>query len=872
MFFIFKHTKVCAWHRPILLLVILFAGFQPLWSQVKTDSIRQVLQSGKLNTADYAESMVDLSFALLENEHLDSGYNTAVSALEFARLNKLKETEAYAKLAIVFSRFDKQPYDSSILILEDIIRVLAESEKKNALARAFNLCGIAFERRGLYKQAIQNYYKAMYIFEEKKDLHGLADTYNNIGLLYQAEKRYTEATAFFKRSLELVYKMGGNHNSEANALNNLAIVYHENHQPREALKYFLKVYELDKKENYPPNLALSYNNLGLVYSDLGQMEKAIDYLRKSIAIKASFGATLDLGNAYNNLGFVYLKKNWLDSSEIYFRKAEKLATTSDGIPLLLEVYDGLHKVFQKKNNFKEAYTYLQKFDALKDTIYRKETSSHLDQLQLDYLQLKSEKNEAETNSFREKARFRKTLLISGVLISFLVLLIMWFYLVRVKRVNHELNAKQKKIEIQNKILQVKNVEILQAKEAAEEAAKVKAQFISTISHEIRTPLNAIVGVTNLLQQSNPPTSQLENLNILKISSDNLLALVNNILDFSKMEAGKMQFENIEFNLKSIVLDIRDLFSVKAAEKGVELLVSFDEKIPAVLKGDPLRINQLLINLVSNAIKFTERGYVKIEVGLQLSTVNHSLVHFKIKDTGIGISNQKQNQIFESFTQADGNITRKYGGSGLGLSICKRILENLNSKLQLSSEPGTGSTFYFSINFEVSRNAAVGKSQRTASFEDSLKGKRVLIAEDNMMNILVIRQFLHKWEVLTDVVMNGKEAYSKALTETFDAILMDIHMPEMDGIEATKLIRKIPDERKRRIPIIAITAENEMQFRQKVYEVGMNDYIFKPFNPDDLKERLGYVLYNNHLFVSQSQKSPSETFSVSNLVDNTNVNP
>jgi signal transduction histidine kinase/ActR/RegA family two-component response regulator len=434
---------------------------------------------------------------------------------------------------------------------------------------------------------------------------------------------------------------------------------------------------------------------------------------------------------------------------------------------------------------------------------------------------------------------------------------MWFYVVKIKKNNTQLNQKQKKIEIQNKILQVKNIEILQAKEAAEEAAKVKSQFISTISHEIRTPLNAIIGATNLLNQSFPNQNQVENLNILKISSDNLLSLVNNILDFSKMEAGKMQFENIEFNLKNIVLDIRDLFSIKAAEKGVELLVNYDEKIPAVLKGDPLRINQLLINLVSNALKFTEKGYVKVDLSMQLSTVNHALIHVKVSDTGIGISSQKQNQIFESFTQADGTITRKFGGSGLGLSICKRILENLNSKLQLSSEPGVGSTFYFSINFEVSRNAAIGKSSRTASFENSIKGKRILIAEDNMMNILVIRQFLHKWGVVTDVVMNGKEAYSKVSTETFDAVLMDIHMPEMDGIEATRLIRKLSDERKRRIPIIAITAENEMQFRQKVYEVGMNDYIFKPFNPDDLRERLGYVLYNNHLFVSSEQEKPFE---------------
>jgi CheY-like chemotaxis protein len=334
----------------------------------------------------------------------------------------------------------------------------------------------------------------------------------------------------------------------------------------------------------------------------------------------------------------------------------------------------------------------------------------------------------------------------------------------------------------------------------------------------------------------------------------LLQLVNNILDFSKMEAGKLQLENIEFNLKSLIYDVKDLFSIKAAEKGVELLVSYDEKIPNVLKGDPLRINQLLINLVNNGIKFTDSGYVKIEVSVQLSTINNVLLHFSVSDTGIGIPTNKQAEIFQSFTQADSNTTRRYGGTGLGLSICKRILENLHSKLMLDSIVGKGSKFYFNINFEVSRSASLGKSPRTASFENSIQGKRVLVVEDNMMNIMVLRQFLQKWGVITEIALNGKEGVSRLMESNFDAILMDIHMPEMDGIEATIIIRKLADEKKRNVPIIALTAENEMQFRQKVYEVGMNDYIFKPFNPDDLKERLGYALFNNPSIAKSTAKN------------------
>ncbi|MCF8253538.1 MAG: response regulator [Bacteroidia bacterium] len=711
-------------------------------------------------------------------------------------------------------------------------------------ANALNLCGIFFERQGKYRIALKYYYQALFIFQNTGDEKGVANEKNNIGLIHQLQKHYTSAIFFYNQAIQIGQKLN-DLDVLANAYNNMAICYQEQRNPTKALKYFELVYEIDLKENNPSNLALSYNNLGVIQCDMGNYDLSKELLFNSLNQKKLADEYLDLSNTFNNLATVYQKTHKYDSAIYFLNLAIPDAKKQLATPNLSESYKIYSEILEAKGDFAGSLKYRKLSSSLIDSLNFTESQLALNQLENEFQQLVQEKNEVERIAAEEKSSLQTSLYLLGIIVVLIIVIGMVYYVVKVKNAYKNLQLKQKKIEVQNKILQVKNIEVVQAKEAAEEAANTKTQFISTISHEIRTPLNAIIGVSNLLQQSNPKDDQVENLNILKISSENLLQLVNNILDFSKMEAGKLQLESIDFNLRNLVFDVKELFSIKAMEKGIELMINFDDKIPAVLKGDPLRINQLLINLVNNAIKFTETGYVRIEIVNQLSTINHALIHFAVTDTGIGIHKSKQEQIFQSFTQADSNTTRKFGGTGLGLSICKRILENLNSKLQIESVVGRGSKFYFTINFDVSRNASIGKSSRTASFEDSIKGKRVLVVEDNMMNIMVIRQFLQKWGVITEVALNGREGYNRVVDSNFDAVLMDIHMPEMDGIEATMLIRKLVDERKKNIPIIALTAENEMQFRQKVYEVGMNDYIFKPFNPDDLKERLGYALFNSN---------------------------
>ncbi|MBC7381744.1 MAG: response regulator [Bacteroidia bacterium] len=830
-----------------ILFILLSGRFVAAGDGTKADSLKSII-SGTSNEKENISALLILSEYYQQHHDDIAALNAAYKALNKSILIKDEYSTIRARYIITSLKLNILPADSALFYLEEQSIVF---EKKNALkelASVQNSMGIIYEKQGRYKQSVYSYFKALFIYDQLSDPIGIANENNNIGLVFHLQKQYTQAVLYFNKALKTGEAFKDD-NVKANALNNLAIIYQEQKKPKPALEYFKKVLEIDNKHNNFRNLPLMYNNLGVVHIDLGKYTEAKNYLLESARLKAERNERAGLANTYNNIGELYTRLKLYDSAQVYLQIALTLAKEEGNLPLIKETYETFSTLFEQKGNFYEALKLKKIAQGLNDSITNAETTIAFSLLENDYLNLSREKNELQIATANEKFNLKLRLYGLCLLLGLTVLCFLFYYIIKVKKSNKNLHIKQKKIEIQNKILQVKNIEIMQAKEAAEEAAKVKSQFISTISHEIRTPLNAIIGVANLLNQNSPQPAQYENLNILKISSENLLSLVNNILDFSKMEAGKMQLETIDFNLRSIVFDVKELFSLKSVEKGVELLVQFDEKVPSVLKGDPLRINQLLINLVNNGIKFTETGYVKIEVSLQLSTINHALVHFAISDTGIGISQLKQLQIFESFIQADAKTTRKYGGTGLGLSICKKILENLNSKLQVDSISGKGSTFHFTINFEVSRNASIGKSSKTASFEDSIKGKRVLIVEDNMMNVMVLRQFLQKWGIITEVALNGREGYDRVKESNFDAVLMDIHMPEMDGIEATLLIRKLADLRKRHVPIIAITAENEMQFRQKVYEVGMNDYIFKPFNPDDLKERLGYALYNNTLNIS-----------------------
>lgn len=385
-------------------------------------------------------------------------------------------------------------------------------------------------------------------------------------------------------------------------------------------------------------------------------------------------------------------------------------------------------------------------------------------------------------------------------------------------------------------------ELIKTKKAAEQASKLKAEFLSTMSHEIRTPLNAVIGMAHLLMEENPSDSQLQYINTLQLSANNLLSLINDILDFNKIEAQKIEMEKSEFNLSELVRNTTKSLEMKALEKGLLFHLEVDQKIPELVKGDPTRINQILINLLSNAIKFTEKGHVTTRLTLQGISQNKASILFEVTDTGIGIKKENHSIIFDQFTQANNETTRLYGGTGLGLSITRKLLQLMNSDIHLRSELGEGSCFYFQLDLDTS-NSTVMMEQLPKSLEHniptvtSFDKKSILIVEDNEINAFLVSKFIKKWGMNYQIVENGKQAVNAVEENNFDLILMDLQMPEMNGFEATSIIRGLKDIRKAETPIVALTAQAQSDIKSRVFKTGFNDFIPKPFDPDNLYEKI-----------------------------------
>jgi len=379
--------------------------------------------------------------------------------------------------------------------------------------------------------------------------------------------------------------------------------------------------------------------------------------------------------------------------------------------------------------------------------------------------------------------------------------------------------------------------LILARKKAEEAATSKQQFMSTMSHEIRTPLNEVIGISNLLYQSNPREDQMEFIKTLRFSANHLLTLVNDILDYNKMESGKIVFEKTEFDLSNLLEDTRRSYSLRAQEKGVAFRLDKPDNMPQEVVGDPIRLNQILSNLLSNALKFTLTGTIGLNVRLSEMKGNKALLEFSVSDTGIGIASDKLEEVFENYTQASSDITRKFGGTGLGLAICKRLVELQGGKIWVTSTPGKGSVFFFTLEYLVPENQPKKAENGAVETMKGLVGKKILIAEDNKINFFVANKFLESWGVKVTHAENGSLALEALKKETFDLILMDLHMPVMDGIEATRIIRSSEDEKIRKIPIVALTAAVMSETHDKIENLYINDYVLKPFKPKDLYDRI-----------------------------------
>ncbi|MDC7998546.1 response regulator [Gilvibacter sediminis] len=610
-------------------------------------------------------------------------------------------------------------------------------------------------------------------------------------------------------------------------------------QASSSLDKAFAIYERQEDESAMARIQL---NKGLLALERENPTSAVNYLEAALTTFQELGVGYYTAQAQINKAKALMELSDNPSASIITQAEEALESAvtiskeNNYAQIMTDSYLVRSKLHVVKGNFESAYalleTYHEKKDAqsdLSNELMAKDNPFRLDSGEYDEIIAELEANLAKKDSSIKMNNFTSTLSIA--LITILSLLTLSLYK------NNNLRAKA------NDLLQEKNSELQLAKEKAEKASLAKAQFLSTITHELRTPLYAVTGLTHLLLEENPMEHQKEHLNSLKFSGDYLLSLINNILDLNKLEANKVEIERTTFNLKKRVNDVLVALKKSADDRNNKLILEFDDSIPSKLLGDPLKISQILINLIGNSVKFTENGMVALRVHKIGETDAHVNLHFEVEDNGVGISKKKQKSIFETFSQGSLQINRKFGGTGLGLSIVKNLLQLMNSKIQLESQLGKGSKFSFDIKFAISDQFKEDKNPHNIIYDIdyvALENLSVLVVEDNKINQMITKKILEKNKMKCDVADNGETAVELIQQNNYHIVLMDIHMPGISGIEATQKVREFNKE----LPIIALTAVTIDENLDEFYRAGFNEIIPKPFKTEEFFEKIHRTLFMN----------------------------
>ncbi|GAA4317926.1 ATP-binding protein [Christiangramia aestuarii] len=603
-----------------------------------------------------------------------------------------------------------------------------------------------------------------------------------------------------------------------------------------ALKYFNLAQKYYEKEDNKEQLAVIALNKGiLLINDEKTRERAKAQLNNAEIYFKDSENYYELSRLHYYLARLAQYEGNLEKAEESAEGALHIAKSGGFDSMTMYSYALISEIEEDRGNPALALENLKNANEIREAVFNvnKEALASEANAKLGVDALKTTLDELTVQNAEQERTLKVnklTTILSVALITILSLLTLSLYK------NNNLRARA------NELLQKKNSELVLAKENAEKASLAKAQFLTTITHELRTPLYAVTGLTHLLLEESPTESQKEHLNSLKFSGEYLLSLINNILDLNKLEANKVEIVNSEFDLEKRISDVLVALKNSADERNTKLHFDFDSKIPKKLKGDPLKVSQILINLIGNSIKFTENGDIWIKVKQTRVEDKNIFLHFEIKDNGEGIGKEKQKAIFENFTQGSTQINRKFGGTGLGLSIVKNLLSLLGSEIDLESELGEGSKFQFDLTFEAPE-AEIKKIAKPVEIPDEeltndiMEGKNILVVEDNKINQMITRKILEKNKVICDVADNGSIAIEKVKNNEFDLILMDIHMPGISGIEATIEIRKFDET----IPIIALTAVTLDDNLDEFYLNGFNDIIPKPYKTEEFFHKINKYL-------------------------------
>ncbi|WP_286965874.1 tetratricopeptide repeat-containing hybrid sensor histidine kinase/response regulator [Flavobacterium sp. UBA4854] len=684
----------------------------------------------------------------------------------------------YNKLAN--SNLNNKKFSQAVYYTEKSINFCEENGKKENLANQTLKLGKIYYNQGKFEEALKNFHKTVSLFDTLKPSCTKVLALHYIGATNTAKGDYKTASVYYTKAKDLLKQLNINDNAAV----------------------------LD----YQKALAFKTNN------DLKSAVKTLKAITKKPDNNAIIKTKID---AYYQLGLIegQLKRN--DSAMIYFDKALDYNAKINDFAKKSKIVLAISQYYKQNKNYDLAYSYLDEHYQLENYILKlKNAKIDLDEFS------KFKKNQSLNNTIKKESeekfqlktyRYSKLVSILAIaLISILSLLSLALYKNNIIRNQNNL------------LLREKNKELILAKNKAEKASKARSEFLSTVSHELRTPLNAINGITHILLEDKPKKKQLKYLESLKFSGNYLTTFINEILEINKIDSTKVEVENISFNLKELLFNIQSSLKELATANKNYFNLEIDKAIPDNLIGDPTKLSQIILNLINNALKFTQNGHVNVIAKLYSQEGEEATVYFEIVDTGIGIPEDKLQTVFESFSQGSIEVNRKYGGTGLGLTIVKKLIELLGGEIKLKSEVGKGSTFTFKLNFKIN-NEPLEVIEEVKPYNDKqLKNKSILLIEDNKINQMITRKMLENKNITCEIVDNGEDAVELLKIKRFDMILMDVHLPGINGTTATKLIREFD----KATPIIALTAISLDENRDMLLSFGMDDVITKPFVPDE----------------------------------------
>lgn len=826
--------------------------------QGKIDQLKKSVTSkegkAKVNTLN------QLSILLIENKDFIEANQYAQQANDLAEKIGFASGNATALDNLAFCYQAKYDYTNAMKAFVNGLKIRDELQEEKGIATSKNNIGTLFYLQEDISSALDNLNTALGIREKIKDRKGAAVTHKHLADVFLFKQLYGKAKEHYRKSMDIKIELE-DYEGAAGIASFLGNIVSDLGDYEGALVYYNMSLDLNSSIENMPMIAADFNNIAEAHIAQGTLEEALDANNTALRIREKEADKLGLAETYKNFGVIYSKMGKSTEANKYLDKSAESLKAIGAEPGTQHIYKSISDSYSEMGNFTKAYETHVAYATSRDVLFTKEKSTALLELTTKYeSEFEAEKQTQRIETLEKDKTFAnkiRTFLFALIGLACMFLLVLYNSYRRKQKDNQLLVAKNEEINRQKEEIDLKNVQMkeknasldllngklveeMAERESIEQSSFARDRFLATMSHEMRTPMNIIIGLTHLLLEENPRMDQVEHLRTLQFSANNLVVFINDVLDFSKIEAGKLTLESREFNPINTFDDIRERFRLPANDKNIELIYEVDSKVPQMLVGDPVRMNQIMTNLISNAIQHTEEGTVDVSVKLHALNKQEVTMLVVIEDTGKGIEQDKLDEMFRQFSGNSGDIFEGY--AGLGLAITKRLVDLQNGKIEVESTPGKGTKFVVYLPYKIVDVSAAKKvkSKEVKTF-DHLAGHKILLVEDNKINQLVVAKMLRKLGIEIVTADNGLEALDAFSVSYFDLVLMDIQMPKMDGYRATAEIRKSTDPRKRDVPIIALTASAFLTEKDKAKLFGMNDHVGKPFGPEDLLDKISACL-------------------------------